>query len=787
MFPAVSRPGGLVRILGLAVVFAASAGAVAPVLNLAEPSGAKRGTTLEVRLRGDRLADAEEILLYRPGIRVEEITSKTGREVKVRLRIEADCALGEHFLRVRTATGVSALRMFFVGPFDPIDEREPNDKAAAAQKIALNTTVQGTLAAEDEDWFAVEVAAGQRISAEVEGARLGRTMLDPVLVLRDPTGRVLAKSDDTPLLGHDAHLSVVAPAAGTYTVQLRDAVYSGVHTYRLHVGDFPRPAVLFPPGGQAGSRLAVRFLGGAGEEARREITLPQEPVDRFAVTPTADHTPPAPNWLRVSPFPNAPSVEAGRTRETAAKIDATVPFAFNGIIAGAEQPAFVRFAARKDQHLEFQVIARRVGSPLDPVVTVFGPKVNTLGSNDDAAGHPDSSVRVRIPEDAEYTVRVADQLGRGGPLHVYRLEIMEVVPSVALKVPDTARYDYETRKSIVVPRGNRFALLLNVTRDGYNGDLRLRFDGLPAGITAEDCVVGSGVSAVPVVFSAAPDAVVAGNLLAPRVEPVKEGEPGVRSSFRHTVDWVRIQNDTVYVRSEVDRIAAAVVEAVPYQVSVKAPGVPLVQSGETELAVTATRDAGFEEQITVKLLWSPPGVSALPEVVIPKGKTEVTYKLSSSARAETRRSPLVVVASATVNGGAAWVSSPAVPLEVAPAFLTGRMELAKVEQGKTGRMVCALEVKTPFEGEAEARLAGLPEGVSAAPVMIRADSREAVFEIVTLEKSPVGSHKNVSCRVTVRQAGEPMLHVIAPGSVLRIDAPRRAPALAAADPARASP
>ncbi|MFM9032434.1 MAG: PPC domain-containing protein, partial [Opitutaceae bacterium] len=636
-------------------------------------------------------------------------------------------------LRVRTATGVSALRMFFVGPFDAIDEREPNDKAATAQKVALNTTVQGTLAAEDEDWFAVDAAAGQRISAEVEGARLGRTMLDPVLVLRDPAGRVLAKSDDTPLLGHDAHLSLIAPVAGTYTLQLRDAVYSGSHAYRLHIGDFPRPAVVFPPGGQVGSPLAVRFLGGAGEEAKREITLPAVPAERFAVAPAAGETPPTPNWLRVSSFPNAPAAEAGRTRETAAKIEASVPFAFNGIVAGPEQPAFVRFAARKDQHLEFQVIARRLGSPLDPVVTVFGPKGNTLGSNDDAAGHPDSSVRVRIPEDAEYTVRVADQLGHGGPLHVYRLEVTEVAPSVALKVPDTARYDYETRKSIVVPRGNRFALLLNVTRDGYNGDLRLRFDGLPAGITAEDCVEGSGVSAVPVVFSAASNAVVAGNLLQPRVEPVKQGEAAVRSSFRHTVDWVRIQNDTVYVRSEVDRIAAAVVEAVPYQVSIAAPKVPLVQSGEIELAVTAARDAGFEEPITVKLLWSPPGVSALPEIVIPKGKTEVAYKLSSTVRAETRRSPLVVVASATVKGGAAWVASPAVPLEVAPAFLTGRMELAKVEQGKTGRMVCTLEVKTPFEGEAEVRLAGLPEGVSAAPVMIRADSREVVFEVTRQE------------------------------------------------------
>ena len=36
----------------------------------------------------------------------------------------------------------------------------------------------------------------------------------------------------------------------------------------------------------------------------------------------------------------------------------------------------------------------------------------------------------------------------------------------------------------------------------------------------------------------------------------------VASRFRHTVEWVRIQNDTVYVRSEVDRIAAAVAEEV---------------------------------------------------------------------------------------------------------------------------------------------------------------------------------------------------------------------------------
>ncbi|MFM9032338.1 MAG: hypothetical protein ACKOTF_17035, partial [Opitutaceae bacterium] len=64
---AVSSLGSLARNIGLALALVTSGGAVAPVFNLTEPSGAKRGSTLEVRLRGDRLADAEEILLYRPG------------------------------------------------------------------------------------------------------------------------------------------------------------------------------------------------------------------------------------------------------------------------------------------------------------------------------------------------------------------------------------------------------------------------------------------------------------------------------------------------------------------------------------------------------------------------------------------------------------------------------------------------------------------------------------------------------------------------------------------------
>jgi len=78
------------------------------------------------------------------------------------------------------------------------------------------------------------------------------------------------------------------------------------------------------------------------------------------------------------------------------------------------------------------------------VLTVFDAKGKTLGSNDDAAGNPDSTVRVRIADDGEYTVKVADQLSRGGPFFTYRVEITDVRPTLILSIPDTARYDNET-------------------------------------------------------------------------------------------------------------------------------------------------------------------------------------------------------------------------------------------------------------------------------------------------------------------------------------------------------
>jgi len=80
--------------------------AVAPQLTTTSPSGLQRGTEAELKFNGTRLADAKELLLYEPGIKVLELKEAKDNQVIARLKVEADCQLGEHKVRIRTATGV---------------------------------------------------------------------------------------------------------------------------------------------------------------------------------------------------------------------------------------------------------------------------------------------------------------------------------------------------------------------------------------------------------------------------------------------------------------------------------------------------------------------------------------------------------------------------------------------------------------------------------------------------------------------------------------------------------
>ena len=131
------------------------ASAADPNLSIILPRGGQRGTEQVFRFSGARLQDAEQILFYEPGFEVLEIKAADANNIDVKVKIAPDCAIGEHTAQVRTKSGISDYRTFFVGALPGVDEKEPNTDFAAPQAVELNVTVSGTVDNEDVDYYVV--------------------------------------------------------------------------------------------------------------------------------------------------------------------------------------------------------------------------------------------------------------------------------------------------------------------------------------------------------------------------------------------------------------------------------------------------------------------------------------------------------------------------------------------------------------------------------------------------------------------------------------------------------
>ncbi|MCH2599264.1 MAG: PPC domain-containing protein, partial [Pirellulales bacterium] len=230
----------LALLSAMLLIFTSVSHASSPALSIITPRNVQRGVENTIIFNGARLADAEEILFYSPGFDVVELTPEAGKAT-AKVNIAADCRLGEHVAHVRCKSGLTEYRTFWVGPFPAAAEVEPNSSFEAPQKIELNTTVHGVVTNEDVDYYAVELKAGQRISAEIEAMRLGTTLFDPYIAIIDAKRFELSADDDTPLTKQDAVASAVAKEDGTYYVMVRESSYAGNGNcrYNLHVGTFP--------------------------------------------------------------------------------------------------------------------------------------------------------------------------------------------------------------------------------------------------------------------------------------------------------------------------------------------------------------------------------------------------------------------------------------------------------------------------------------------------------------------------------------------------------------------
>lgn len=119
-----------------------------------------------------------------------------------------------------------------------------------------------------------------------------------------------------------------------------------------------------------------------------------------------------------------PSVAQVKPNTATAQAQAlTLPAAIDGNIDSLTRN-YYKFSAAAGQTISFEAVARRLGSPLDPMLRLLDPQGRELAYNDDAPGlGGDARITHTFKDAGEYLCEIRDIRFQGGGTHKYRLRI----------------------------------------------------------------------------------------------------------------------------------------------------------------------------------------------------------------------------------------------------------------------------------------------------------------------------------------------------------------------------
>jgi hypothetical protein len=530
-----------------------------PQLNTVFPPGAKTGETVEVTFTGVGLDGDEKLLFSEKGFESERVGTATvdtkggqgGKKgqpqatgaVKFKVTAPRERSGGTVDVRVVSKSGLSNPRAFVVGNLTEVNESEPNNDVDQAQKIAPNTTVNGTISAPtDVDYVRFPAKAGQNIVVYCLTTSID-SKLSADLLVATPDGKRLAENRG--YRGGDAVLDFKAPADGDYLVRLSQFAYSTGgpdHFYRLTVTDGSWVDAVFPPtfphGGRTGyersslregDKIAPQFTRPDGRPFRLiEFGYPKTATARddsletgFSISPAAgmvdalDLGVPGGNLILRGDNPVLLNNDKNNTPDAAQEVKPPCDIA--GRIGKKNDRHWYTFDAKKGEVWTLEVFADRIGSQMDAyfVLTDAQGKViveaddgpDTLSPNQFYTKSDDPArYRFNVPADGTYRVMVSarDAAIQFGVREQYVLRIAKENPDFRIAVmPDTPHLP----DAGTVSRGGAVQFSVFVFRmDGFNDPIELSASGLPDGVKCPPQTIGAGQTRGSLVLTADTDA-----------------------------------------------------------------------------------------------------------------------------------------------------------------------------------------------------------------------------------------------------------------------------------------
>jgi hypothetical protein len=464
------------------------------------PAGGQRGTEVSFKVGGHYLHEGCPFEMTGPGIAASPRIKRTEtvwfegplipqpasqrkedypKDYLGSVKVAEASPLGIRRWRVNTSQGVTSRMKFVVGDLSEVVEEEI-DGEPIPTSVQLPVTINGRIfPREDVDIWMFEAKAGERISCEVNAARIG-SPLDSRIEIRDPNGTVLTENVDG--LGVDSFVQFVAPKAGRYECRIHDIEFGGLqhYIYRLTIRKGPYLESVYPLGGQRGDSVTLQLSRSDLPDAQATVAIPKD-ADRqlnLSLPKVASNnvtlvTGNLPEHLEVEPNDEADAVKLEAVSVKSGMV-------FNGRIDKPGDIDLFRFSAEAGKTLLVEVQSSRLGTPLDSILSILSSDGKQLKLNDDLAGGiSDSRVVWKVPNGDSFFVQIRDQFDhRGGSRFAYRISISEVSEQhFTLKLPiDTVN----------IEQGAETKLKIGVDRSfGFKGEVELSIEGLPDGVTAD--------------------------------------------------------------------------------------------------------------------------------------------------------------------------------------------------------------------------------------------------------------------------------------------------------------
>lgn len=672
------------------------------------PVGTKAGTTVEVTVTGTDLEEPETLVFAHAGLKGEFVKPPTepvpdpkdpkktvpppkanpAGPHKFKVTAAADVPPGVYDLRIAGKWGVSNPRSFVVGDLLEVNEKEPNNDTAEAQKIEIGTTVNGIIAnPTDVDYTAFTGKKGQRVLISCLATSVD-SKASPMIEMYDAAGRKLTTNRN--YRDADAVADVVLPADGEYLIRLFQFTYTAGgpdYFYRLSVSTAPWIDAVFPPVVEPGKPAQVTLYGRnlpGGQPT--EYTADGRPLEKLAVTVTPPSDPAASTQLTsLAHVEPAGALQDGFAYSlkgpTGTSNPVTIYFARNklvvkakpagspestevvqtpcevaGFLAKRGERDWIAFTAKKGEKVTIDLAAERIGASGDFFFSVRDgkdPKRDLSGEQDDDNDtlHPfgfytrtsdPGSYQFTAPEDGKYLIAVGcrESSYLNGPTAAYRLRIGQPVPDFRAVVMPYSRF-YQTG-SAAWQGGTQAYYVFAHRTDGYTGAISVAVEGLPAGVTAQPLTIGPAARWGVLVLSVAPGAAPATAALKVKLTGTDSaGQKLERTARPASVTWGTNQPDqNIPVLAKLDQtlVIALRPEQAPFAIKADVPNALVKPANSKDKEAKANGPIvvlrqGDKSTVPVKVEWATadnPSVTLAAEALVQNQQNQpVTIQITT--------------------------------------------------------------------------------------------------------------------------------------------------------------